>query len=248
MCYGPIVNVTKKKEIECQGEVYERWAIRTPVVKAGDNLEEIIREYALPYVLPGDILFLSEKMVACIQNRAFPVDQIHSCHLARFLCRFVRKTNYGIGLAIPQTMEMAIRECGRLRILFAAFCGMIGKFLGKRGWFYLVAGEQAAAIDGPCECTLPPYNHYVVLGPAQPNETAHALSIKCGAPVLIVDINDNGGKILGSSFPNLDRRRYVSLLRDNPLKQGSECTPIGILRRIESHSVPDDIAACSRQY
>ncbi|MFR3992087.1 MAG: hypothetical protein ACLTY5_05935 [Angelakisella sp.] len=30
--------------------------------------------------------------------------------LAKFLCKFVLKTPYGIGLGIPETMEMAIKR------------------------------------------------------------------------------------------------------------------------------------------
>jgi hypothetical protein len=37
---------------------------------------------------------------------------------------------------MPETMEMALRECGRLRILFAAFISAVGKLFGVRGWFY----------------------------------------------------------------------------------------------------------------
>lgn len=234
MRYGPTIHPTRNKNIKYHNTVYERWALRTPVIKYGDHLEKVVLDYAKPYLQPGDILFISEKMVACTQGRAIPVEQIQACRLARFLCRFVRKTSYGIGLAMPQTMEMAIRECGRLRILFASFCGLIGKMFRRRGWFYVVAGEQAAVIDGPCEYTLPPYNHYVVLGPLHPNETARDLSHRCGVPVLIVDINDLGCKILGSSSPDLDPSFYVPLLKDNPLGQSDECTPIGILREADA--------------
>ena len=52
---------------------------------------------------------------------------IHPRRLAVLLSRFVTKTPHGIGLGIPETMEMALRGCGTLRILFAAFIGAIGK-------------------------------------------------------------------------------------------------------------------------
>ena len=66
------------------------------------------------------------------------------------------------------TMEYALRECGTLRILFAAFVSVIGKkVFRKKGWFYKVAGYKARSIDGPCHNTIPPYNHYVVLGPVR---------------------------------------------------------------------------------
>ncbi len=82
------------------------------------------------------------------------------------------KTPAGIGLGIPETMEMALRECGVLRILFAALVSFLGKLIGRKGDFYRVAGYKASSIDGPTPNTLPPYNKYVVLGPADPDRVA----------------------------------------------------------------------------
>ena len=141
------------------------------------------------------------------------------------------KTPYGIGLAMPETMEMALRECGTMRILFAAGISAVGKLLGKRGWFYMIAGEKARTIDGPCDCTLPPYNECVSLAPLNPNEVAKKVSDAIGAAVIITDINDLGGNILGTSSPSMDRELYVNILKDNPLGQSSEQTPMGIIRK-----------------
>ena len=58
--------------------------------------------------------------MACTQSRAIPMEDIKPRKLAVTLSRYVTKTP-GIGLGIPETMEMALQECGTLRILFAAF-------------------------------------------------------------------------------------------------------------------------------
>ncbi len=84
----------------------------------------------------------------------------------------MKKVSYGIGLGSPQTMEMAIREVGVIRILFAAVIGGIGKLLGRSGDFYRVAGMQAALIDGAADYVIPPYNKYVILGPKEPTKMA----------------------------------------------------------------------------
>ena len=65
--------------------------------------------------------------MACTQSRAIPMESIRPRKLAVTLSRHVTKTPAGIGLGIPETMEMALQECGVLRILFAAFCSVIGK-------------------------------------------------------------------------------------------------------------------------
>ena len=225
-----IVNEGKQEFITIGGVTYGRYALKTHVVTDADNLTDIAEIYVRPVVRPGDVVFFSEKMVACTQGRAIPLKSIHPRRLAVFLSARVYKNPGGIGLAMPETMEMALRECGTWRILLAAACHCVGRLLRKRGWFYIVAGRKAASIDGPCGYTLPPYNQYVVLGPSKPGKIAKELAGVLGVPVLIVDINDLGGNILGSS-EKLNQAHYSRILSDNPLGQSEQCTPCGIIRR-----------------
>ena len=228
---GAVINPGKEEVLAWQGVSYRRLCIRTHLIAAGDDLAAVAAQYAAPLLERGDILFITEKAVACTQQRAIPLEEIHPRPLARFLSRFVRRTPYGIGLAMPQTMECALRECGTPRILLAAAVSAVGKLLGARGWFYRVAGYRAASIDGPCPNTLPPYNRCVVLGPDRPDAVARELSQTLGCPVAVVDLNDLGGQILGTSDRRMDRNLLCRILRDNPLGQCSEQTPLGILRR-----------------
>ena len=226
-----IVNEGKNEIIEVDGVKYQRLAIRTHVITDQDDVCDVIEKYAKPHARPDDIVFMTEKAVACTQNRAIPMEDIKPRKLAVTLSRYVTKTPAGIGLGIPETMEMALQECGTPRILFAAFCSVVGKILGKKGWFYTVAGPKARGIDGPTEGTIPPYDHYVVLTPDDPMGTSKRLARALGHPVAIVDINDLGANILGFSEqqPTLDQ--LAKILGDNPLGQSSECTPMGIIRK-----------------
>jgi len=228
-------NEGKSLQIEADGEYYNRIPIKTHIITDSDTLEDVLETYVKPVYTDGDIVFMSEKAVSCVQKRAVKMVDIRPRPLAVFLSRFVYKTPYGIGLGIPETMEMALVECGTLRILFAAFISIIGKLFGRRGWFYIIAGDKARSIDGPCSYTLPPYNEYVVLGPRDPEKTAREVAQKTGIPLFaIVDLNDLGGNILGVSDSSLDTKRLLQILRDNPLGQTSEQTPIGIIRKAEA--------------
>lgn len=221
----------KNPEIEYEGRKYLRIPLKTHVIKNGENILEIVEKYATSLLQEGDILFITEKAVAICQNRAYPVKSIKPRPLARFLSKYVTKTKHGIGLGIPETMEMALRECGVLRILLAAFVSAITKILLKRkGDFYRIAGYRASSIDGPTPNTIPPYNEYVVLGPLYPDRVAKEIRQKIGVDVLIVDLNDLGGKILGVSDKKIDKNKMFMILRDNPLGQSREQTPIGIIR------------------
>lgn len=226
-------NPGKNLQVTVNGKVYERIPVKTHVVMPGENLVDVVKTYALPLLQPGDVLFITEKIVAVSQGRAFPVKTIRPRKLAVFLSRFVTKTKHGIGLGIPETMEMALRECGVWRILLAAAVAAVTKPLGRKGDFYRIAGYKASSIDGPTPNTIPPYNEYVVLGPDKPNKVAKEISEEIKVPVLIVDLNDLGGKILGVSDRKIDKDLYYTILRDNPLGQSREQTPIGIIRQVK---------------
>ncbi len=198
----------------------------------GDDLDAFILEYAKDAVQPGDLLFVTEKIVAITQGRSFKLDTIKPRKLALFLSKYVTRTPYGIGLGMPETMEMALRECGTPRILFAAAVSAVTKAFGRKGDFYRIAGDKARAIDGPTKGTIPPYNQAVVLGPERPREVAARLKSLLGGDlqVAVVDINDLGGNILGSTMDKAGEKRLVAILKDNPLGQGHESTPLGIVR------------------
>ena len=219
--------------VTVDGKTYERIPLRTHVVMPGEDLISVVKRYTDGVIQQGDVLFITEKVVAVCQNRAFPVKEIRPRKLAVFLSRFVTKTKHGIGLGIPETMEMALRECGVWRILLASAVAAITKSFGRRGDFYRIAGYKASSIDGPTPNTIPPYNEYVVLGPDKPNAAARQVSEALGVPVLIVDLNDLGGKILGVSHKKLDKKLYYAILKDNPLGQSREQTPLGIIRAVE---------------
>ncbi|MGC5223146.1 coenzyme F420-0:L-glutamate ligase [Micromonospora sp. DT81.3] len=230
----PAANEGKQLEVQVDGARYARIPLRTRVVMPGDDLDEIVTQYGAAAVRPGDTFFVTEKIVAITQGRSYLLDEIRPRKLALFLSKYVTRTPYGIGLGMPETMEMALRECGAPRILFAAAVSAVTKFFGRKGDFYRIAGDKARAIDGPTSGTIPPYNQAVVLGPDKPREVAAHLKTLLGgtAEVAVVDINDLGGNILGSTLDKAGEKRLVAILGDNPLGQGHQSTPLGIVRAI----------------
>lgn len=228
-------NEGKNSIIEVDGKKYERLPIKTHLITDQDNIVDVAQQYSSPVLSqPTDVLFISEKCVACTQKRAIPLEDIKPRKLAYKLSAHVTKTPHGIGLGMPETMEYALRECGTLRILFAAAVSVIGKkIFKKKGWFYAVAGYKARSIDGPCHNTIPPYNHYVVLGPEKPEKVAKEISQRIGYRCAIVDINDLEGQILGVSHKDMDKNLYARILKDNPLGQDNQQTPMGVIRVVE---------------
>lgn len=225
-------NDGKTLKTEIDGEQFARIPLKTRLVGPEDDITEVVTTYGSGALRDGDILFVTEKIVAITQGRAFPLEEIHPRRLASFLSKYVTKTSYGIGLGMPETMEMALRECGTPRILFAAAISVLSKAIGRTGDFYRIAGERARAIDGPTSHTIPPYNAHVVLGPNDPDGVAKHLQKALGGnvDVLVVDINDLGGNILGTTLGHDTDEKMVRILKDNPLGQKHQSTPLGIIR------------------
>lgn len=224
-------NPKKNLIIETKFGRFYRYPIKTPLIVPGDDLFKIIKKYALPHASKNDIIFISEKVVSVIQGRSYKISDIKPSRLAAFLSKFVYKNPGGIGLAMPETMHLAIKEVGLLRILMAAGLAAITKPLGLKGVFYIVAGSGARSIDGPVPYAIPPYNEYASLGPKNPKKVARKIEAEIEIKTTIVDANDLGINILGAS-KGLSKRMLKEILKDNPLGQEDESTPIGIIRRV----------------
>lgn len=225
-------NAGKNLDIKIGDRKYSRLPIKTHVIVAGADIIEIVKKYVAPHLLEGDYIFISERIVAISQGRAYPISEIIPSPLAKFLVRFVHKTPHGIGIGSPWTMELAIREAGAWRILLGAFISAITKPFGLKGVFYHIVGNNINAIDGPCENTLPPYNGYAKLGPKDPDLVAKQISETVGHGVVIIDANDLGVNILGRSNKNINIDFCKEIFRDNPLGQSREQTPICIVRAL----------------
>jgi F420-0:gamma-glutamyl ligase len=219
----------KSPTITVDGASYLRIPLKTHVVMPDDDIVDVVRRYAGGQAQSGDIVFVSEKVVAITQGRAVPTDQIQVSWLAKLLWPRVRQVSYGIGLRNPYSMQCAIDECGAPRIVLAAAVGAFGKLVGRTGDFYRVAGIQAAAIDAPGTAGIEQFRNCVIKAPKDPDRVAQSLADALGCGAAVVDVNDIDSAVLGHSR-DVDPERVRLALKDNPLGQGAEQTPLGILR------------------
>lgn len=225
-------NQGKKLIIELDDGKWQRFPVKTHIITKNDNLVDVVKKYAMPHFADKDILFISERIVAIIQGRSFPIAEIRPSWLAKFLVKFVTKSPYGIGLGSPWTMELAIKEAGVWRIILGALAAVITKPFGIKGVFYRVVGKNINAIDGPCDYTLPPYNKYAKLGPKDPDKVARDLKDVINHDVVIIDANDLGVNVLGKSSPEITDDFCKNVFKDNPLGQTNEQTPLCIVRKV----------------
>ncbi len=212
---------------------YRPLAIRTHVIAPGEDLVHVVRRYTADVADPGDVVALSESMVAIAQGRAVLPQSVRPRPLANVLRRFAHPDG---SLATPAAMELALREAGTWRVLLAGAAAAAGRLFGIRGLFYRVAGHGLRFIDD-IGGTLPPFDRYIVLGPRDADEVARRIKQGIGLDVLIVDVNDLGCVDVLAFTGTSDPAPLVEALRHNPQGNDDEQTPIVVLKRLPD--VPD---------
>ena len=66
-------------------------------MEIGDDYLELMRTYVLPVYQEGDILSMSEKVIALCQGRVVYEKDVQPGFLAKFLSKFVHQTSAGPG-------------------------------------------------------------------------------------------------------------------------------------------------------
>ena len=227
------VNRGKKLEIVVNKISFNRYPIKTPLVTPNHKLTSLIKKHVKPHLQNGDVIVISERIVAIIQGRSYLIDDIHPSFWARHLYKFVSKHPGGIGLRSPWTMELAIREAGLIRIFLAAIVSLITRPLRIRGLFYIIAGHNVNAIDGPCDYSLPPSDKSAKLGPKNPQKVVRQLANLFKTGFVIIDANDYGVRVMAVSS-GIDKKLIAQIIVDNPMGQSREQTPIIIVRRMNN--------------
>ena len=228
-------NKGKNIEISVGGKTYFRFPIKTDVITERDNLVALLEKYAGPVLEAGDILFISEKVVALTQGRIIPINQIKPSWLARLLAHRV-KNNYGtsdfhgFGHGTPMAMQVFIEEAGYPRVVLAAAVSAVTRPLGIKGLFYIISGKMAKSVDCPMSFLIQPYNMYAKRAPKDPSGVARDLKKKFGNDVVVVDANYQGVYSLGKSNKSLTEKFIYEVFRDNPAGQGDEMTPFFVVR------------------
>ncbi len=199
--------------------------VKTHILMPGEDIVDIIKNYVKD-ANKGDIFTIAESALAIIQSRVYYVDDIKPSGLAVKLSNFFEMDS---SLSSPYSMQKAMEEVGSWRIILGVFAGMLGKLVGRKGDFYRVAGKAASVIDD-CTGTLPPFDRYIVMGPADMPGELERIKRETGLEAAVVDVNDlRRVDILASTCP--DRKELIEkALEYNPAGNASEQTPIVIIK------------------
>ena len=219
------------KPIEVEGHIYERVGVRTRMVKFGDDLDALVREYVAPLAQPGDWIALSEKVVSVCQNNVRHISTVKVRWLARLIVKGVKKYPEDIAWEHPAKMQVAIDMAGYPRMLTALVVGGLTRLVGIHGVFWRIAG-RVSEIDGFNPRAMWPYTEYAILPPKDPDGLVQRIEDKLGLPNTIIDGNNIDVKIISMSrgMP-VDARVARLILLDNPMGQDEELTPIILVRK-----------------
>ncbi|MFH1827502.1 MAG: asparagine synthase (glutamine-hydrolyzing) [bacterium] len=180
---------------------------------------------------------ISEKVIAVSQGRSYFLWDIKPRLSAKILSKFVNKNPSGIGLRSPWTMELAIKEVGLVKIVFASVLSAFTKMFGFKGIFYKILGRKIASIDGPTEYSIYPSNVSAKLGPLNPQDTAEKITKQMRTKlnnddnfmgIVIIDANDLGQDVLGNST-TIKNKIVEKIFKNNPMGQTNEQTPLSLV-------------------
>lgn len=200
--------------------------VRTPVVRPGDDLVELVAQTVQGIARSGDVVAVSESAVAIAQGELLGAERVRPSKLAFAISR---RADPMATISQPESIQLVIDRVGPVRVIAATLLGLIARACGVRGAFYRVMGDAIAAFDGYTG-TMPPYEQAIVFAPRDPDGFARRVDERTGIACAVVDANDlSKAKVLGRSNGVCADSVEAALL-DNPHGNSDEQTPVVVLK------------------
>ena len=142
---------------------------------------QVARTYVAPHAQPGDVLTIAESPLAIMEGRIRHPAAVRPGWIARTFCTVFATTS---SCATACGFQALIDQIGTLRTVLALIAGVLGRLVGLRGAFYMVAGEQSQLIDDVTG-TLPPYDQFITLGPGSAQAVVDAIRERTGVEAAV---------------------------------------------------------------
>ncbi len=206
---------------------FEIVSIPTRILTHHDDISAAIVEFGGSKITPDDVVCVAESVVAITQGGAKRSEDFKPGFLAKTLCHLFPSKGSISGW---YSMQALIDAEGGLRILMAVICGFAAKCVGVSGVFYRLGGEQARLIDDVTG-TMPPYDKHIVYGPHNPAKVAEEIVKATGAyGAAVADVNDLKRSCVVGVSKGVDADEVAKILIDNPFGNGSQKTPIVVIK------------------
>lgn len=232
------INIQRELDLIEKGGVF---CLKTPIITHYDGIDYLVDILILGLDklqnkgVNGKILIcIAESLVAILQGRAKSVFEIQPSECALIFNHYFNEDS---SLSSPYALELVLKEIGFLRFYFSLYWGILGKLLGIKGMFYIVAGRKAAAVDD-AGGTVRPYDKFVVLAPDKPNQFSLDLKRKLidtrkkktqfieDFEIFVVDANDLGRVDILGGTTSLYNKFIIEKLKTNPQGNDDQQTPI----------------------
>ncbi len=224
-------NESKNVNIIVNNKTFMRNAIKTHFVKINESYIDIMSKYVSPIYKEGDIVSISEKIIALCQGRVVKREDIKIGFFAKLLSKFASHPDTGVGVGETIKMQYAIDKVGLFKCLYAAGMSAITKLFGKRGVFYEIVGPEVSGLDGFYDHVWSEYKDIGIEMPSNPNGVCNEIYEKLGIKCMIVDANDLGQELLGyTDNIGYTESELLGMIKDNPAGQGKETTPLVLIR------------------
>lgn len=222
----PDQNVGQQPEAVTEGNV-TLVPIKTHILTDADHMAEVVAKYVSPVAQEGDIVVMAESVVAITQRRyLIPDEHVKPGFWASRLCYLIPSVG---SLSSRYGMQTAIDEVGLPRMLTAVAVGAGMKVLGRSGWLYRIAGMPSELVDD-ISGTMPPYDKYIVMGPAHSQSVVNEVKARTGLEAAIADVNNLKRAAILATTKGVDVKGLIASLLSNPLGNAAEQTPIVIVR------------------
>lgn len=205
----------------CVGDVYDRLLFHTRMLLPGDDPWRLVEQVAQPELLPGDVIILSSRAVSACQGRLRPLSTITVHHSTSKLARLWSRYWPASPWAHPAAWQLAIEDYGWGSVALAAW-RYVRRRPDQSHVSFLRVGKPA---------DLPVYRGQLILPPQDAAQLARSLWLRSGYRTAVVSVSwPNRVQIAGMSY-GLSPDMISDLMLDNPLGDGSQQTPIAILRK-----------------
>lgn len=180
---------------------------------------------------PSGVITISSSVVTMCEGTLLWIGTFRPSRLARFLGPY---TGHGSGpfvhwYSYPNEaawkVQAYIELAGTCRVLLGTAAALVGKLVHQKGWFYVIVGSVAKAVDSD---KVMPYDACLVPGPLDVKRSVTALAAK-GARISVVDVNDVNGAEIVASTQNVDQSWLKRSLEDNPAGNDDSMTPIVVV-------------------
>ena len=206
--------------------------VPTRILTHKDDIVDAIERYTKEQVGPDDVISVAETVVAVTQGNIVRPEELTYSWAAKFFCRAFKDEG---SLAAPHGLQVLMNQEGTWRVIASLAIGFIARLFGQAGVFYRLAGAQARLIDDVTG-TMPPYDKHIVLGPKEPERVVARIKERLGCfGAAILDANDRKIAFVVAGTPGLDAGKVSQALIDNPFGNGSEKTPIVLLKNFRQY-------------